>query len=95
MADYTYDDQPNDVLCAQNIRYLRLLHDLPQRYMALKLGISQVAYCRLERGEVRLTENLQDKLSGIFGCSPKIFLTADIREVLVERIKSLNNSGNF
>jgi transcriptional regulator with XRE-family HTH domain len=90
MAEYTHEENNHDELCAQNIRYLRLLHDLPQRYMAHKLGISQVTYCRLERGEVRLSESLQVKLSGIFGCSAHFIQTADIRELLVTRIKKLN-----
>ena len=91
---YTHAENLNDELCAQIIRYLRLLHDLPQRYMAHKLGISQVTYCRLERGEVRLSENLHEKLSGIFGCSVHIIQTADIRELLVARIKTLNESDD-
>lgn len=90
MAEYIHEENQHDELCAQNIRYLRLLHDLPQRYVAHKLGISQVTYCRLERGEMRLSETLQEKLSGIFGCSTHFIQTADIRELLVTRIKTLN-----
>lgn len=94
MAEYNHDENQYDELCAQNIRYLRLLHDLPQRYMAHKLGVSQVTYCRLERGEVRLSKSLHEKLSSIFGCSAHFIQTTDIRELLVARIKTLNETNN-
>lgn len=39
-----------------NLRLLRQLHDnLPQKYVAHYLGVSQVAYCKMERGEVNVS----------------------------------------
>jgi hypothetical protein len=36
-----------------NLRLLRLLHgDLPQKYIAFKIQVSQAAYCKMERGEL-------------------------------------------
>lgn len=51
-----------------NLRILRLLHDdeIPQKWVAYKIGISQVAYCKIERGELLPSENIIQKLSDFF-----------------------------
>lgn len=39
----------------KNIRVIREIKGLSQEYMSLKLGISQSAYAKLERGETKMT----------------------------------------
>ena len=88
----------NDEQYAHNIRYLRMLYELPQRYMAKKLGISQVAYCRIEKGELRVSKTILEKLCALFGCSPSVLMYANIRELMTQRLKNLrldDNEGNI
>ncbi len=94
MSGYNQEENQQDELCAQNIRYLRMLHELPQRYLAKKLGISQVAYCRIEKGELRVTKSVQEKLSLLYGCSASVLLHADIRELMTDRLKNLQIDNN-
>lgn len=39
----------------QNLKKIRELKNYTQEYVSERLGISQVAYCRLESGKTRLT----------------------------------------
>ena len=52
-----------------NLRLLRQLHDnLPQKYVAHYLGVSQVAYCKMERGEVNVSLLHLRKICRLFFC---------------------------
>lgn len=87
-----YNQRENRIIderYAQNIRYLRMLHELPQRYLAKKLGISQVAYCRIEKGELRVSKAILEKLCALYGCSASVLMYADIRALMTERLKNL------
>lgn len=55
-------------LCGR-IRALRERSEMTQSTVAKFLGISQAAYCRLERGEIEVSLSRLMKLSELFGIS--------------------------
>lgn len=59
-----------------NLRLLRLLHDdeIPQKWVAYKIEIGQSAYCKMERGELKPSKKVIEKLSNFF--------EIDINEIL-------------
>jgi transcriptional regulator with XRE-family HTH domain len=52
-------------MIAQTIRKLRLERSFTQEYVALELGISQNAYCKIENGQVQLTVERLEKIAVI------------------------------
>ncbi len=62
-----------------NLRRLRQFHDYPQRYVAQYLGISQVAYSKMERGLTRLTEDRLTTLAALYntGVDELLYSPAD------------------
>jgi transcriptional regulator with XRE-family HTH domain len=55
---------------SNNLHLLRLLNDdLPQKYVAHKIGISQVAYCKMEHGELTPSAATIQKLSELYNCN--------------------------
>ena len=51
---------------AATLRALRAQHDYTQEYMAHRLGISQNAYSKLERGKTRIDINHIYKLAEVY-----------------------------
>jgi len=54
-------------MIADTIRKLRLERSFTQEYVALELGISQNAYCKIENGQVQLTIARLEKIAAILG----------------------------
>ncbi len=52
-------------MIAETIRKLRLERSLTQEYVALELGISQNAYCKIENGQVQLTIERLQKIAAV------------------------------
>lgn len=69
-----------------NLRRLRQFHDYPQRYISQCLGISQVAYSKMERGLTRLTKDRLTTLAALYntGVAELLHLPAEdlVRSVL-------------
>ncbi len=61
----------------QNLKKIRELKNYTQEYVSERLGISQVAYCRLESGKTRLTIKRIHELAEIFEIDPLLLLTFD------------------
>lgn len=55
---------------ATSLRQLRLYHHYPQRYVALRLNISQVAYSKLERGLTALTDHRLLEIAALYELHP-------------------------
>ena len=64
-------------MIAQTIRKLRLERSYTQEYVALELGISQNAYCKIENGQVQLTVERLEKIAVILDV-PMATLFADL-----------------
>jgi len=58
----------------RRLRVLREEKALTQRDVAEKLGISQAAYSRLEKGEVEVSLNKLIKLSEVYGVDLAVML---------------------
>ncbi|KAA2243006.1 helix-turn-helix transcriptional regulator [Chitinophaga agrisoli] len=56
-------------MIAETIRKLRLERSLTQEYVALELGISQNAYCKIENGQVQLTIDRLQKIAAVLDTS--------------------------
>ena len=52
-------------IIGRKIRIVRQLKGYSQEYMAMRLGISQNAYSKLERGKIRLKNQRVIEISGI------------------------------
>ncbi len=61
-------------MIAHTIRKLRLERSLTQEYVALELGISQNAYCKIENGQVPLTVDRLEKIALILDTPPAVLL---------------------
>jgi DNA-binding XRE family transcriptional regulator len=61
-------DSPNQQV-AYRIKQLRLTKQLPQKYMAHMLDISQAAYCDLENGITEIRVNILVKIAQVFEVS--------------------------
>jgi transcriptional regulator with XRE-family HTH domain len=61
-------------MIADTIRKLRLERNLTQEYVALELGISQNAYCKIENGQVQLTIARLQKIAAILDTPPAALL---------------------
>lgn len=61
----------------QNIRKLRELRNLTQRYMAERLGMTQGNYARVENDDIQLTERRLMKIASLLGCKEEFILHFD------------------
>jgi transcriptional regulator with XRE-family HTH domain len=61
------------MLCSR-IRTLRLTAQLTQSDVAERLGVSQAAYSRLEKGEVEISVGKLFELCAIYGVTPAYVL---------------------
>jgi len=52
-------------MISDTIRKLRMERSFTQEYVALELGISQNAYCKIENGQVQLTIDRLQKIAAI------------------------------
>lgn len=65
-----------------NLHLFRLLHDnIPQKYIAGRLGISQVSYCKLERGDVMISEAILDRLTEFYQFQVRDFIFIPAEDV--------------
>lgn len=55
---------------SKTLRMLRALHGYPQKYLAARLGISQAAYSKIERGCLSAQNHLHG-LSALYGLPPE------------------------
>jgi len=53
---------------SRTLRLLRLYHGYPQKYVAARLGISQTAYSKMERGCLSVRNHLQH-VAAVYGLS--------------------------
>jgi transcriptional regulator with XRE-family HTH domain len=51
----------NDSQFSKNMRAARKLNDIKQEIISHKLGVSQNTYSRLERGQIKMTEEKKKK----------------------------------
>lgn len=59
---------PTKTITQNNLHLLRILNDdLSQRYVAYKLGISQVAYSKIERGQLAPSAEILNKILLFYG----------------------------
>jgi transcriptional regulator with XRE-family HTH domain len=61
-------------IIGSKIRSIRTIKDINQEYMALKMGISQNAYSKIERGETSIDDNKLSSISVILGVSKEEIL---------------------
>lgn len=61
-------------IIGSKIRSIRTIKDLNQEYMALKMGISQNAYSKIERGETSIDDHKLSSISLILGVSKEEIL---------------------
>lgn len=54
----------------EKIRMIRELRNYSQEYVAEQLGIKQNSYSKIERNETKLTAEMLQKISTLFGVSP-------------------------
>lgn len=54
----------------EKIRIIRELRNYSQEYVAEQLGIKQNSYSKIERNETKLTAEMLQKISTLFGVSP-------------------------
>ena len=55
---------------SKTLRMLRALHGYPQKFLAARLGISQAAYSKMERGCLSAQNHL-DGLAAVYGLPPE------------------------
>jgi transcriptional regulator with XRE-family HTH domain len=78
-----------------NLRLLRLLHgDLPQKYVASKIGISQAAYSKMEKGQLQPSKKIMINLSDLYknNVSEFIFLP---QEEVNDRFLGMNSDADY
>lgn len=78
------------------IKNIRELKNLTQEYMAEKLDISQAAYCKLEKGSTKISQEKLDKIAEVLEVNPNDITDFDNKKVLnnINNVKG-NNSGNI
>ena len=82
----------------KKIRKLRLKKDYSQEYMASRLGISQKAYSKIERGETALNHERLYQIAKILEVSPKKICPYaancyDSKDKLKKLLKHLKEEG--
>lgn len=70
---------------SENLKRLRLYHDYPQRYLANVAGTSQYAYSKLERGQMRLSEERLCKIAELYEV-PSIDLLHKTSDELIQQL---------
>lgn len=80
---------------ARNIKKFRELRDFTQDYMADMLQISQSHYNRMEKGDVKVTGEIVDKVSKILDVSPEALYTFDDKGILQNGNNNTLNSYQF
>lgn len=76
-----------------NIRQCREFKGYSQKYVASKLGKSQSTYSKIEKGSIRLSDNITEKLSTILEI-PKEILSSN-EELLVNHNKKNESEPPF
>lgn len=61
----------------QKIKKIRELRNYSQEYMAMHLGISQEAYCRLESGQTKIELNRLQKIAEALNVEPLFLMNFD------------------
>lgn len=69
-------------IIGKKIRKIRELHGLTQEYVAHVLNITQTAYCKIEKGETRITIERLVQISMIFGMRENDILNFDEKFVI-------------
>ncbi|MBW4891115.1 helix-turn-helix transcriptional regulator [Mucilaginibacter sp. HMF5004] len=59
----------------EKIRVIRELRGLSQENVALKLGIAQNSYSKIERNETKLTTEMMTKIAAVLDVSPMDIIT--------------------
>jgi len=62
----------------QNLKKIRELKNYTQEFLAFSLGISQVAYSRIESGKTRLTVKRLLEIAAVLEIDPILLLTLDV-----------------
>ena len=75
----------------QKIRVVRILKGFSQEYMAMRLGLSQNAYSKLERGKIRIKPIRLKTIADILHTPP--YALARVNDLLVSPT-SQSNSKN-
>jgi len=74
-----------------NIKMLRLKNKWTQKYMSARLGISHVAYSKLEGGFVDISISRVEQIAGIYGMSAVQLLTLggqDFEQEILDQIEA-------
>ncbi len=81
----------------EKIRKLRQEKGYSQQYMALKLNISQNAYCKIERGETRLSMEKLGQLAGALDTSIEKMISQEEEATANDkvRLENLEREVNF
>ncbi len=62
---------------ALNIKKVRESLDFSQEYVAKRLGMTQSAYCKMERNEGRISVEDINKIASIMGIEPMLLIKAE------------------
>jgi len=80
-------------LIAYNIRKIREIKGFTQEYVAGKLGVSQNAYSKLERGEIKVDEEKLNTIAAIFEVNKETI--RNYSDQIVFNNCSNSGNGNF
>ncbi|MFN0014247.1 MAG: helix-turn-helix domain-containing protein [Saprospiraceae bacterium] len=57
-------------MISDTLQILRRYHGFPQKYLAVRLGVSQTAYSKMERGLTRVAGGHLDRVAQMYGLLP-------------------------
>lgn len=77
------------------IKSIRELKNLTQEYMAERLDISQAAYSKLEKGNIKISEDKLNKIAEILDVNPKDITDFDNKKVLNSYNSIKGNNSNI
>ena len=78
----------------ENLRRLRHFHLFPQKYLADQLGVSQVAYSKMERGLARVSEIQINIIAALYGLAAPD-LKDKPADALILQILSSSGDANY
>jgi transcriptional regulator with XRE-family HTH domain len=79
----------------KNIRKIRELKGLSQENIAHEIGFSQANYSKLERGEIKLTTDVLQKIIEVLGVSLETLLSFDESYIFNHCQNCTGNNGNY